>query len=404
MPPIASTAISAALIAATATAVVGIVSALIAYLPTFQAQREAHLESARALRRTRDPLLRASYDLQSRIYNLIVRNFLEEYLARGTPQERRYALKSTLWIFAQYFGWVEILRRESQYIDLGSPTMNRKLQLVLAEVTTALATDSRDHGDAFMTFRADQRAVGELMVTARVTGEGAVYADCLGYTEFLAKLTTAGSSLPEHPVHSPVLEWVQRIEGDLRNLSTTGYGRNRLIEVQRRLIHLVNLLDNDRSTYPQLNRRGRIPLQSGAGNPVPHKNASSPRARRVARFQTEHDPSPIVELWAERVAVCKKSDDGSAVYFGWPGPTLRRLRVQVTHDGTQAYVEASLQRGKHHRALNGSLRFTRHRRQVNDLLKSLDRPVITVSTAPARCVQRVMELGRRVWIGHRLFR
>src|SRR4051812_1080099 len=69
------------------------------------------------LGRYRDPLLSAAYDLQSRFYNIARRDFLGVYYQRG-DLDALSAENTTLWIVGQYFGWVEILRREVQFLDL----------------------------------------------------------------------------------------------------------------------------------------------------------------------------------------------------------------------------------------------------------------------------------------------
>jgi hypothetical protein len=71
------------------------------------------------LSRYRDPLLLAAYDLQSRLYNIVVRDFVD-LLQKGDQDQQTYAVDSTLFVIAQYLGWVEALRRGVQYLDLGT--------------------------------------------------------------------------------------------------------------------------------------------------------------------------------------------------------------------------------------------------------------------------------------------
>jgi AAA ATPase-like protein len=61
--------------------------------------------------RYREPLLRAAFHLQSRVYNIVEQAFLLRYLQRGSPAEQEYACRNTMFVLAEYLGWVEMLRR-----------------------------------------------------------------------------------------------------------------------------------------------------------------------------------------------------------------------------------------------------------------------------------------------------
>jgi hypothetical protein len=133
-------------------------------------------EQARKLiNQYRDPLLRAAFDLQSRLYNIVVLNFLA-YVHSPDETKKSYALDTTLWHFANFLGWVEILRHEVQFLDLGTSRRNKELQSRLGEVAQALASDravfrprkvplsvAGEMEPGFILFRADQQAVGEAM-------------------------------------------------------------------------------------------------------------------------------------------------------------------------------------------------------------------------------------------------
>ena len=92
--------------------------------------REAETKSEQLqsiMKRYRDPLLRSAFELQSRFFNILKQNLLWVYLINGTTQEREYTIQSTLFVIAQYFGWIEILRRDIQFLDLGNVKENREL-------------------------------------------------------------------------------------------------------------------------------------------------------------------------------------------------------------------------------------------------------------------------------------
>ena len=64
------------------------------------------------VRAYRNPLLRAAYDLQSRIWNVH-----GGFRGRGDT-EQDYVVTNTLYVLAEFFGWLEIVRRELQFLDL----------------------------------------------------------------------------------------------------------------------------------------------------------------------------------------------------------------------------------------------------------------------------------------------
>jgi hypothetical protein len=111
----------------------------------------------------RDPLLRAAVDLQSRIYNIEARDFFAFY-REGTESERTYTLDHTLYVFAEYFGWAEILRREIQFLNLGDVERTRQVRKGLDAVSETILTDEIE-GSPFRIFRGHQRAIGEIMMT-----------------------------------------------------------------------------------------------------------------------------------------------------------------------------------------------------------------------------------------------
>jgi hypothetical protein len=71
-------------------------------------------EADRVLASYRDPLLRSAYDLQSRIYNI--------YRTGGFRGGRdpEYFRLNTLFLIAELLGWLEIIRREVQFLDLSA--------------------------------------------------------------------------------------------------------------------------------------------------------------------------------------------------------------------------------------------------------------------------------------------
>ena len=192
--------------------------------PEFQARRDAR----RVLDTYREPLVAAAYELQSRLYNILSLSFLDTYFRGEDAGKRGVAITSTLYVFAQFFGWREIVRQEVQFLRFPSDQETRKFSQLLWEVGEEFL-DSR-HGVQFMFWRVEQRGFGERMIVSTNGRRG-----CLGYAAFLDARAT-------------MTEWLQPLEHDLENLDEGG--RQRLASVQHLLVDLVRQLDDNGKRYP----------------------------------------------------------------------------------------------------------------------------------------------------------
>ncbi len=203
-----------------------------------RSDKAARLEQV--MSRYRDPLLNAVFDLQSRVYNLIANGYWKT-IRSGDEDERSYAVKSTLFVMAQYFAWAEALRRGVQFLDLGELQRNQDLAGRLEAIRNALATDR--FGPGFRVFRAHQRAIGEVMLEATVDAEaeGSRW-QCLGYASFCSKLNQDGS----------FRTWFESLDRDARELALgPGEARPRLVELQGALIDLLDFLDEPAVRFPR---------------------------------------------------------------------------------------------------------------------------------------------------------
>jgi hypothetical protein len=81
-----------------------------AQLELQRAEAGRRAETEQTARRFREPLGRAAYELQSRIFNIITRGFLTTYLQDGDGRTRSYAINHTLFVITQYFAWTELIR------------------------------------------------------------------------------------------------------------------------------------------------------------------------------------------------------------------------------------------------------------------------------------------------------
>jgi hypothetical protein len=209
-------------------------------------QEDAAETAERILRLYRDPLLDAAHTLQGRFYNIMAQNYLGKFLHHSDPDERRYARDYTVYAIAEYLCWVEILRRELRFLDLGDVKRNRDLNERLTSIQYAF--QRHDIPLQFVIFRGRQRAIAELMMMPSNGTEGP-RTECLGYATFCRRL----ESDPEFAA------WFTRLQSDVDVVAeATAEGNVRLTLVQRELIDLIDFLDPDRVRLPAT-FRARLP-------------------------------------------------------------------------------------------------------------------------------------------------
>jgi hypothetical protein len=197
--------------------------------------KQALAERSQALiDRYQEPLLRAAYDLQSRLFNILAQGLLD------VPHvSHEYIERSTIWLFGQYFGWVEILRREAQFLKLSRESDQAEVQRLLGAIARACSSDSIG-GRRLQIQRSEQRALGELMVIDGRDADGRQRSDCLAYAAFSKALEDKSSEI--HRWFAPLCAQVWRHAGD---------SDDRLIRLQHALIALIEELDPDEVRFPE---------------------------------------------------------------------------------------------------------------------------------------------------------
>lgn len=207
-------------------------------------QRSKDEQAAELRARYRDPLLNAAFDLQSRLFNIIHKRFLIRY-ARADDASRRYAVESTLYVLAEYLGWVEIIRREIQFLDLGDQVANQRWLGMLERVRDVLASDDVD--PALRIFRADQRAIGEIMLVSPQEDDGTHRLQCLGYASFAKRLSDPDFG-----------RWFEKLRDDLALLASEPESHlDRPARLHNALIDVLDLLDPDYKRFAR-ERRSRL--------------------------------------------------------------------------------------------------------------------------------------------------
>jgi hypothetical protein len=193
-------------------------------LPAHLARRDAR----KVLDTYREPLVAASYELQARLYNILCNTFVNKYIRNDNAGRRTAAIESTLYVFAQFFGWREVIRQDVQFLRFSRDRQTRRVAQLLRDIGETFLSDG--YGQQFMLWRVEQRGLGERMIAS---SNGAQ--TCLGYASFLDKRGT-------------MAEWLEPIEHDLENIDEGG--RQRLTKIQNLLYELVTQLDEDRTRYP----------------------------------------------------------------------------------------------------------------------------------------------------------
>lgn len=202
-------------------------------------------QAAELRQRYRDPLLSATFDLQSRLYNIVATSFLVRYAAAPDEAARTYAVESTLYVIAEYLGWIEVIRREIQFLDLGTELANRAWVGELEKVRDTLARDDLD--PVMRIFRGEQRAIGEVMTVEVADSGGDRHHECIGYATFVSCLGKPDFS-----------RWFDQVRRDLSLLVQEPTSHlERLVLLQNALVDVLDLLDPDCDRFAS-ERRGRL--------------------------------------------------------------------------------------------------------------------------------------------------
>jgi hypothetical protein len=209
-------------------------------------QRIRQEQLAELVSRYREPLLLAAIDLQGRLYNILRYGFLP-FVRAQDDEDRDYARHNTAFVLAQFFGWVEALRVDLQYLDPADTQDGRDLRRCLDNIRRILATDSiRDR--RLRIFWGHQRAIGELMLATQQDDPATPgRRHCLGYAAFVHRLR-----------HDAEFEaWFTRLIADVDSIAAdASFDPERLTKTQHALVDLIDYLDPHCVRIPE-DRRSR---------------------------------------------------------------------------------------------------------------------------------------------------
>lgn len=198
-------------------------------------------EKEKTVAQFREPLARAAYDLQSRIYNILRQGLITVYYTHGNERERLYVVENTVFLIAQYFAWTEIIRLHIQYLDLGEDEATRRLTHLQDDIHGLFLTDQWPR--QFRVFAGEQRAIGEKLIRPASQGP-----ECIGYAAFL------------EANFGKVAALIDDLRDDVRELHRDiSEAAQRLVAVQNALIDLLAYLDPEYLRFPQ-SRRSKLQI------------------------------------------------------------------------------------------------------------------------------------------------
>lgn len=199
-------------------------------------RRDAETKAQQAenlVARYRDPLLEAAFDLQSRLFNAL----RQGATFRWGPDDG-YFMPSTLFLFGQFFGWVEILRQDMLYSDIANIGDARQLLIKIRAIQSLFSSTTGPYRDARRIYRVEQRAIGEIMIDAVPETAERHFYKTIGYATFMRKLDDDQFS-----------KWFAPLVSGLDSPPPPDQP-DRLRAIQRALIELVDFLDPDSERFP----------------------------------------------------------------------------------------------------------------------------------------------------------
>lgn len=243
----AGVALACALVSAIATHKTTVASHKLQQQADHQAKRDLAEE---LFRRYREPLLWSAQSLQSRLYNGISLGFLSRYLWTGDAEEQRYARDNTVFVLAEYLGWLEIIRRDQRFWDRRALETVEPLFDAIGRTSHVLASDTVT--GPFRLFRGQQRAIGELMLIRNESPPGGGL-EVMGYASFCGKLDN----------DRQFAKWFDRLRAEVDVVESAGHhGNTRLVKLQDSLLDLIKLLSPKGSPLAVTEQK-RLPSMRG---------------------------------------------------------------------------------------------------------------------------------------------
>jgi len=231
-------------------------------------RRRQRADAKKLVAKYHDPLLLASLELQSRLFNVTQQNLLAHV---DDDEKKDLIFVYTAFLFGQFLSWTYILRREAQFLRFSTEKNNREMSRTLGAISHVLYDDSIPGEGPFRLWKGQQMAIGEVMTR----GDDQLY--CIGYSTFSKEYKTK----PEFR------KWFIPVERGIQDLVHAGKQRDRvptyrLRRLQHLLIDLITILDEDGEGEGRT-RRGYVDAASGCDCNGCLSNKTRPRRKEAKR-------------------------------------------------------------------------------------------------------------------------
>ncbi len=190
-----------------------------------------------------NPILGTVKDLESRLRNILYNKGYQVLSEESQKQidlnwsiSYDYFMYSTLYLFGQYFAWVQMLQEELNFELFQSQQEKDKFFEAVEKVSSSLGSfppNYRCSGKDTQLFRLQQRAIGELLILRENDQR-----KCLSYPEFLLKLSDHNFNQHLKPLRSLLEDVDPQDDCRWKRLEAT---QQALIELKSRCEELLDL-------------------------------------------------------------------------------------------------------------------------------------------------------------------
>ena len=193
------------------------------------------------------PILLAASDLQDRLWHLTQREATSSsiLLEADIDQEksprwtmtRKHYLASTLFLFARYFAWVEILRQEVQFLEFGLQDKQNETRQFFEKLKSVdrILSSTEIQNDEIETdrqiFQLQQALIGQLMIKQGQNG-----VSCINFAEFVENFDSKFENRDEFIILENLI--MQAVSRNVKDFCLS-----RCCLLNNKLVEMVNLLD-----------------------------------------------------------------------------------------------------------------------------------------------------------------
>ncbi|KAJ3919793.1 hypothetical protein F5877DRAFT_77716 [Lentinula edodes] len=159
-------------------------AALSAFFGIYSEERKRRIDLQTTFSKYHDPLHLAADDLSAKLINIIDYNFASVILNESEPELQTYGITHTCFVFAQFFAWVYILRRDTEFLRPNTTLNSAGAEVIqlLAHIREILRSG---HVKRFRILSGIQSAIGEITTEKEMQDSSQVgQLRCLGYAAF----------------------------------------------------------------------------------------------------------------------------------------------------------------------------------------------------------------------------